>query len=61
MSYPVCWKLKIETPSGHDEIPNLRSGSIFVLLCKKHSGGQGETKREPDTSLYEMSATHFFD
>ena len=31
--------------------PNLRSGSIFVSLWKLHSGGQGETKREPDTNL----------
>ena len=30
---------------------NLRSGSIFVSLWKLHSGGQGETKREPDTNL----------
>ena len=30
---------------------NLRSGSIFVSLLKLHSGGQGETKREPDTNL----------
>ena len=27
---------------------NLRSGSIFVSFWKWHSGGQGETKREPD-------------
>ena len=31
---------------------NLRSGSIFVSLCKYHSGGHGETKREPDTNLW---------
>ena len=30
---------------------NLRSGSIFVLLCKIHSSGQGETKIEPGTNL----------
>ena len=30
---------------------NLRSDSIFVSLWKLHSGGQGETKREPDTNL----------
>ena len=30
---------------------NLRSGSIFVSLCKLYTGGQGETKREPDTNL----------
>jgi len=30
---------------------NLRSGSIFVLLWKLHSGGHGEMKREPDTNL----------
>ena len=30
---------------------NLRSGSIFVSLWKLHSGGQDETKREPDTNL----------
>ena len=39
---------------------NLRSGSIFVSLWKLHSGGQGETKREPET-FNEMSAVHFFD
>ena len=30
---------------------NLRSGSIFISLWKLYSGGQGETKREPDTNL----------
>ena len=28
---------------------NLRSGSIFVSLWKLHSGGHGETKREPSS------------
>ena len=30
---------------------DLRSGSNFVSLCKEHSGGHCETKREPDTNL----------
>ena len=29
---------------------NLRSGSIFISLWKLHSGGHGETKREPNFS-----------
>ena len=33
------------------ESVNLRSGSIFVSLWKLHFGGQGETKRKPDTNL----------
>ena len=32
-------------------VDNLRSGSIFVSLWELHSGGQDETKREPDTNL----------
>ena len=36
-------------------ICNLRSGSIFVSLWKLHSGGHGETKREPDTAWYKPS------
>ena len=40
---------------------NLRSGSVFVSLCKKHSGEQGETKRQPDTNLIRNVCAHFFD
>ena len=40
-------------PEGVERVvlPNLRSGSIFVSLWKLHSGGQGETKIEPDLRL----------
>ena len=40
---------------------NLRSGSVFVSLCKKHSGEQGETKRQRDTNLIRNVCAHFFD
>ena len=40
---------------------NLRSGSIFVSLWKLHSGGHGETKREPDTNLLRNVCRPLFD
>ena len=40
---------------------NLRSGSVFVSLCKKHSGEQGETKRQRDTNLIRNVCANFFD
>ena len=43
------WIFENRVSKNINSFCNLRSGSIFVSLWKLHSGGQGETKREPDT------------
>ena len=48
---PRKWKWRMKTNSCCHTSTNLRSVSIFVVLCKIHSSGQGETKREPGTDL----------
>ena len=58
-SIKITWLLSIFMPGidqvavsrPHPQHINLRSGSTFVSLWKLHSGGLGETKREPDTNL----------
>ena len=56
LTHQLCTKrelLFIHLFIFHSALPwenNLRSGSIFVSLCKQHSGGHGETKREPSFS-----------
>ena len=47
MNYRPAWQSLFLEGNGKG---NLRSGSIFVSLRNLHSGGQGETKREPDTT-----------
>ena len=58
-SIKITWLLSIFMPGidqvavsrPHPQHINLRSGSTFVSLWKLHSGGLGETKREPGTNL----------
>ena len=43
------WIFENRVSKNINSFYNLRWGSIFDSLWKLHSGGQGETKREPDT------------